>query len=209
MGVHRRSRVGQTAPFGASPARVGRSNGLCRSRLLQFSAGHARQDSSGRVPSRRGARSCIDQFGSSLPACLPLPIRALPAAVNRWTVTPSGGVDVVLAAPVSISDSWLRAADGALRFISAARDTVNGPLASTFALMMRTRSLGPDSALRWYSAGACGDSMAATSTGTTFSTRRDSRSASHSTRRVAVPQSGAMVADDAPFSSAARCCRGV
>jgi serine-type D-Ala-D-Ala carboxypeptidase/endopeptidase len=42
---------------------------------------------------------------------------------------------------------WRASAIAMARFASAASDTVRGPLASTFALMMRTRSLGPDPTL--------------------------------------------------------------
>ena len=43
--------------------------------------------------------------------------------------------------------SWRATVVAMTRFASAASDTIRGPLASTFALMMRTRSLGPDPTL--------------------------------------------------------------
>jgi serine-type D-Ala-D-Ala carboxypeptidase/endopeptidase len=52
-----------------------------------------------------------------------------------------------LPAPIRIEGTWVGSVVGMARFAAAASDTVNGPLASTFALMMRTRSPGPDPAL--------------------------------------------------------------
>ncbi|MBC7844625.1 MAG: serine hydrolase, partial [Gemmatimonadaceae bacterium] len=43
--------------------------------------------------------------------------------------------------------SWRATVVAMTRFAIAASDTIRGPLASTFALMMRTRSLGPDPTL--------------------------------------------------------------
>lgn len=43
--------------------------------------------------------------------------------------------------------SWSGSIVDMARFAAAASDTINGPLASTFALMMRTRSSGPDPSL--------------------------------------------------------------
>jgi hypothetical protein len=51
------------------------------------------------------------------------------------------------ALPARRTDQWRGTITGVARFAIAASDTINGPLASTFALMMRTRSLGPDPAL--------------------------------------------------------------
>jgi CubicO group peptidase (beta-lactamase class C family) len=45
------------------------------------------------------------------------------------------------------SGRWRASIIGATRFASAAGDTVNGPLSSTFALMMRARSPGPEPSL--------------------------------------------------------------
>ena len=57
----------------------------------------------------------------------------------------ASGADI---APSNVSSGTWRASIVALtRFAIAASDTARGPLASTFALMMRTRSLGPDPTL--------------------------------------------------------------
>ena len=73
----------------------------------------------------------------------PAEVRRFPGRDTNRNAT--GGA--ALAATSSPSDSRRCSADGALPAIAAASDTVNGPLASTFALMMRTRGLGPDPAL--------------------------------------------------------------
>jgi serine-type D-Ala-D-Ala carboxypeptidase/endopeptidase len=46
--------------------------------------------------------------------------------------------------PVRRRDVWRGSIVGVTRFAAAAADTVRGPLAPTFALMMRSRSIGPD-----------------------------------------------------------------
>jgi serine-type D-Ala-D-Ala carboxypeptidase/endopeptidase len=43
--------------------------------------------------------------------------------------------------------AWMGSITGVTRFSMAASDTIRGPLATTFALMMRTRSRGPDPTL--------------------------------------------------------------
>jgi CubicO group peptidase (beta-lactamase class C family) len=57
----------------------------------------------------------------------------------------SGGNAVSLAG--SAAGTWRATAVAMTRFAIAASDTSRGPLASTFALMMRSRSVGPDPTL--------------------------------------------------------------
>ena len=58
--------------------------------------------------------------------------------------TPAG---TVVVGQIRAEGLWVGSVVGMTRFAAAASDTINGPLASTFALMMRTRSPGPDPAL--------------------------------------------------------------
>jgi serine-type D-Ala-D-Ala carboxypeptidase/endopeptidase len=57
----------------------------------------------------------------------------------------ASGTAVSLSTPAS--GNWRATIVAITRFAIAASDTTRGPLASTFALMMRTRSLGPDPTL--------------------------------------------------------------
>ena len=117
-----------------------------------------------------GSRYAFSQLGIDiLGLALAHHLRApLTDAIRRRILAPLGVVDIVpadarrfagrdaighadtgvaLATSSRTAGAWRGSVDGVLRFVTAASDTVNGPLASTFALMMRTRSLGPDPAL--------------------------------------------------------------
>jgi serine-type D-Ala-D-Ala carboxypeptidase/endopeptidase len=107
----------------------------------------------------------IDILGLALSRHLRLP---LASAIQSRILAPLEVTDVVLASsrplagldaighaangrPVGASARsegvWLASIASLARFAVAASDTVNGPLAGTFALMMRTRSPGPDPSL--------------------------------------------------------------
>jgi serine-type D-Ala-D-Ala carboxypeptidase/endopeptidase len=75
--------------------------------------------------------------------------------VMLLTSRASSGTDAIghtaagrpVADQIRVEGTWVGSVIGMTRFVAAASDTVNGPLASTFALMMRTRSPGPDPTL--------------------------------------------------------------
>ncbi len=104
----------------------------------------------------------IDLLGLALARHLRMPLEG---AIRSRILSPLGITDVALSAtrPIPARDAVGHRADGIAspwraragirwrssvlelaRFAIAAGDTINGPLASTFALMMRTRSPGPD-----------------------------------------------------------------
>lgn len=107
----------------------------------------------------------IDLLGLALARHLRLP---LSEAIRSRILSPVGVTEIVPLTPIRIpgrdalghtaagrpvdaatqrAAGWMGSSLDMVRFATAASDTINGPLASTFALMMRTRSPGPDPSL--------------------------------------------------------------
>lgn len=88
----------------------------------------------------------IDLLGAALANHLALP---LPRAISERILHPLGLDDMTFVAAESASTvvGWHASLTRLAQLAVAASDTVRGPLASTFALMLRTRSLGADSSL--------------------------------------------------------------
>ncbi len=104
----------------------------------------------------------IDLLGLALARHLRMP---LSDAIRSRILSPLGVIEIVPLTPIRIpgrdalghtasgrpvgattlrAAGWKGSSLDMVRFATAASDTSNGPLASTFALMMRTRSPGPD-----------------------------------------------------------------
>lgn len=77
-----------------------------------------------------------------------LPSRAVSGQGGAGQAATGHRVDgAAVASSTRVDAGWSGSIVDMARFAAAASDTISGPLASTFALMMRTRSSGPDPAL--------------------------------------------------------------
>lgn len=85
----------------------------------------------------------IDLLGAALSRHLSLP---LPRAISERVLKPLGLDDMTYVAGAQ-GAGWRASLTRLAQLAVAASDTVRGPLASTFALMLRTRSLGADPSL--------------------------------------------------------------